>query len=180
VVKAIATGAGSSLVPAIIVGPAWASISEDFSDGLSRKSPDDSGVDARRVLNFIDSTFANDLDLHSFMLYHKGNVVAEGWSWPYASYRPHMMHSLTKSVTASGVGIAIDEGYFSLNDQVVSFFANELPRVIDTKLESMTVKDLLTMQSGHNVSVSGSVFRQIKTSWIEEFFKIPAAYEPGT
>ena len=119
----------------------------NFDDGLPRISPGEAGVDPRAVLDFIDRVFAKQL--HSFMLYRGGHVVAEGWSWPYQKHRPHMMHSLTKSVTACGVGIAIDEGYFSLDDKVISFFRDELPAGVNENLEAMTVRDLLTMQSGH-------------------------------
>lgn len=150
------------------------------SDGLARTNPAEANIDPRIVLNFIDSVFAHDLDLHSFMLYRHGHVVAEGWSWPYASHRPHIMHSLTKSVTACGVGVAVDEGRFALSDRVVSFFSGEVSEPLDAKLSTMTVRDLLTMQSGHAISVSGSVFRPIKTSWVTEFFKIPVVHKPGT
>jgi CubicO group peptidase (beta-lactamase class C family) len=179
-VHGMAAGIGSSLVPLSLYAPAAALGARPYADGLSRQSPDEANVDARVVLDFIDSVFANGLDLHSFMLYRHGDVVAEGWSWPYASHRPHMMHSLTKSVTACGVGIAIDEGYFPLDDAVISFYDDELPAQIDEKLAAMTVRDLLTMQSGHAESVSGPVFRPLRTSWVAEFFKIPVVYAPGT
>ena len=176
-----AASAGRSLLPAAVFAPSinfGATRIEE--DGLTRGSPGDANVDSRVVLNFIDEVFANELDLHSFMLYRHGNVVAESWSWPYESHRPHIMHSLTKSVTACGVGLAIDEGHFSLEDKVVSFFDGELPDVVSDELAAMSVRDLLTMQAGHAESVSGSVFRPIKTSWVVEFFKIPVVSEPGT
>ena len=178
--KSIAACAGSSLVPASMAMPAVRLGATEYDDGLSRIAPGEANVDPRAVLDFVDAVFAHDLDLHSFMLYRRGNVVAEGWSWPCASHRPHIMHSLTKSVTACGVGLALDEGFFSLEDRVVSFFADELPRHVSENLAAMTVRDLLTMQSGHAESVSGSVFRPIKTSWAAEFFKIPVVHEPGT
>ena len=180
VLGALVTGVGYSLVPAAFMSPiaGYASINSD--DGLPRISPGEAGVDPRAVLDFIDRVFAGDLQLHSFMLYRGGHVVAEGWSWPYQNHRPHMMHSLTKSVTACGVGIAIDEGHFSLDDKVISFFPDELPAEINENLEAMAVRDLLTMQSGHAESVSGSVFRQVNTSWVAEFFKIPVVYKPGS
>ncbi len=180
VLGAMATGAGCSLVPVSFMLPGTAHAAATFDDGLPRTSPGEAGVDPRAILDFIDSVFASDLQLHSFMLYRKGHVIAEGWSWPYQPQRPHMMHSLTKSVTACGVGLAIDEGYFSLDDAVVSFFEDELPAVVSTNLAAMTVRDLLTMQSGHAESVSGSVFRQVKTSWVAEFFKIPVVFKPGS
>ena len=151
----------------------------EYADGLSRSSAEEAGIDPRAVLDFVDQVFAHDLDLHSIMLYRHGDVVAEGWSWPYAQHRPHVMHSLTKSVTACGVGRAIDEGYFSLDDRVVSFFDSELPESVDDNLAALTVRNLLTMQTGHAESVSGSVFRQVKTSWVKEFFRIPIVNPPG-
>ncbi|MBP65487.1 MAG: hypothetical protein CL727_06960 [Chloroflexi bacterium] len=180
VFRVITGAAGSSLVPAAMFASSTSQTITQSDDGLERRSPDEVGVDPRVVLNFIDSAFTNKLDLHSFMLYRSGYVVAEGWSWPYQYHRPHMMHSLTKSVTACGVGLALDEGYFSLHDKVVSFFDEALPAVISSKLGSMTIKDLLTMRSGHDISVSGSTFRQVKTSWVAEFFKIPVIHQPGT
>ena len=177
---ALVTGAGYFSLPLAFMYPSTGNASMSSDDGLLRKSPSDTGVDARAILDFVDHIFARDLQLHSFMLYRNGYVVAEGWSWPYQKNRPHMMHSLTKSVTACAVGIAINEGYFSLEDKVVSFFRDELPAGSNENLEAMTVRDLLTMRSGHAESVSGSVFRQVNTSWVAEFFKIPVVYKPGT
>lgn len=108
VVKGIASGVGCSLVPSHLLATA----PDPAGDGLSRASPQAAEVDPRAVLDFIDSTFANDLDLHSFMLYCKGHVVAEGWSWPYASHRPHMMHSLTKKRDGHGCRASHRRGIF--------------------------------------------------------------------
>lgn len=180
VLQGLGVGLGRALVPASMMGPTAALGVNEYADGLTRASPADAGVDARAVLNYIDTLFANDLDLHGFMLYRHGHVVAEGWSWPYASERPHTMHSLTKSVTVCAVGLAISEGRFSLDDRVVEFFPQEAPDDADDKLTAMTVRDLLTMQSGHAESVSGSVFRPIRTSWVDEFFKIPVVHQPGS
>jgi CubicO group peptidase (beta-lactamase class C family) len=47
-------------------------------------------------------------------------------------------------------------------------------------LKEMKLKHLLTMTSGHNRMISGSEWRPLATSWIEEFFKEPVIYEPGT
>jgi len=179
VLGGIAAGAGRSLLPASLLMPATGHAATSFDDGLLRGSADEANVDTRTVLNFIDHVFGHDLDLHSFMLFRHGKVVAEGWSWPYQDHRPHITHSLTKSVMVCAVGLAMDEGHFALDDKVVSFFEDELPANVSSNLEAMTVRDLLTMRAGHAESVSGSVFRPIKTSWIAEFFKIPVVHKPG-
>jgi CubicO group peptidase (beta-lactamase class C family) len=114
------------------------------------------------------------------MLSRGGSVIAEGWWWPYEPQRVHMTHSLTKSVMVSGVGIALDENRFSLDDKVVSFFPDHLPPNPSPNLKAMTVRDLLTMRTGHDHETSGSEWRPLKTSWIAEFMKIPVVYQPGT
>jgi CubicO group peptidase (beta-lactamase class C family) len=149
-------------------------------DGLSRSSPESQGVDPRAIPSFLDDVAALGLELDSFMLYRHGQVVAEGWWWPYRADRVHMMHSLTKSVMVSGVALAMEEGRFGVDDKVISFFKDDLPAKIDDKLAAMTVRDLLTMRTGHAVETSGALWRPIHTSWAAEFFKIPIVYQPGT
>ncbi len=54
------------------------------------------------------------------------------------------------------------------------------PPTPSDNLKAMTVRNLLTMQCGHEKETSGSVWRQIKTSWVAEFMKIPVPITPGT
>jgi CubicO group peptidase (beta-lactamase class C family) len=171
-------GSAAASVPAWVGG--CASVNPARADSLPRRSPSEQGVDSRAVLAFIDEAAAQGVELHSLMLFRRGAVVAEGWWWPYRSDRLHMQHSLTKSVTACGVGLAIAEGRFGLDDKVVSFFEDEVPANAAPGLPQLTVRDLLTMQTGHGEGVSGSVWRQITTSWVAEFFKLPLVHEPGT
>ena len=77
-------------------------------------------------------------------------------------------------------GVAIDEGRFRPDDKVVSFFPEHLPPDPSPNLLAMTVRDLLTMRTGHDHETSGSEWRPLKTSWIAEFMKIPVVYPPGT
>ena len=177
ILKTIAASSGASLIPGSMLSAPMSG--PDYEDGLLRCSPLDTNTDPQTILEFIDRVFALGLDLHSFMLYKNNCVIAEGWAWPYKQELPHITHSLTKSVTATGIGMAIDEGYFSVEDKVVEFFNEELSGSNENKLKHMTIKDLLTMQSGHAKAVSGSVFRQIESSWITEFFKIPVVHNPG-
>jgi len=149
-------------------------------DGLPRSLPERQSVRSASIMAFLEDVERAGLELHSFMLSRGGSVIAEGWWWPYEPQRIHMTHSLTKSVMVSGVGVAIDEGRFSLDDKVVSFFPDRLPPDPSTNLKAMTVRDLLTMRTGHDHETSGSEWRPLKTSWVAEFMKIPVVYQPGT
>ena len=150
-----------------------------FDDGLTRAYPAAHGLDAGRIDAFLDEAARLGVELHSFMMWKGGDVIAEGWWSPYRADRRHMMHSATKSFLSAGIGLAIDEGRFALEDKVISFFPDHLPDDIGANLAAMTVEDLLTQTSGHSHGVSGSIWRSIPTSWIAEFFKIPVVHPPG-
>ena len=147
---------------------------------LPRAAPSEAGVNADEIVAFLADVEAAGLELHGMMLHKDGAVIAEGWTWPYGKDRPRVLHSVAKSVTACAVGLALEEGRFTLQDKVISFFPDDLPEVVDEKLAAMSVEDLLTMRTGHASQVSGSVWRSIDTSWIREFFKIPLVHQPGT
>lgn len=180
--QALSGCCAATFVPAGVLGRAEArelAARAGAEDGLLRGPPEAEGIDPAAILAFLDEVAENGLELHSFMLQRNGKVVAEAWWWPYAPQRPHMMHSLTKSVTGTAVGLALEEGRFALTDPVVSFFPEQLPPRVSDKLAAMTVRDLLTMQTGHAYEVSGTVWRPIETSWVAEFFKIPVSFQPG-
>jgi CubicO group peptidase (beta-lactamase class C family) len=174
---ALGTSAGLLVIPGLA---AHRNSAVSRADGLPRNRPEAHGVDPRAILAFLDDVKAAGLELHSFMLARDGDVIAEGWWSPYRPDLPHMMHSLTKSVAVTGVALALQERLFGIDAKVISFFPDELPAIVSDNLAAMTVRDLLTMRAGHDAEISGSVWRQIKTSWVAEFFKVPVPLKPGT
>ncbi len=150
------------------------------NDGLVRGTPRESGVDANEIMAFLDDAAAAGLELHSLLLHRRDRLVLDAAWWPYRTDKPRITHSVTKSFLACAIGMALEEGRFALSDKVVSFFPMTLAGRIDPKLAAMTIEDLLTMRCGHEAETSGSVWRGKRTSWIDEFFKIPVVHQPGT
>lgn len=150
-----------------------------MTDGFTRATLQDHGIGPAGLQAFFDDAARLGVEFNSFMLWHDGDVVAEAWWWPYRAERVRMMHSATKSFLSAGVGLALDEGRFALQDEVVNFFPEHLPPVVGDKLAAMTVEDLLTQTCGHAHGTSGALWRGIPTSWIAEFFKIPVVFKPG-
>jgi len=147
---------------------------------LPRSAPAEERLSAAGLLGLIDAVESDGLELHSFMLARHGRVVAEGWWHPYSADRVHMLHSVTKALTATGVGLAIHEGLFALDDRVLAYFPEKAAVSVSANLRAITVRDLLTQCSGHGQGTSGSQWRGIATSWIDEFLKIPVPHTPGT
>ena len=62
------------------------------------------------------------LGINSFMLIKNQQVVAEGCFPPYDNDTTHILYSISKSITATALGFAIDEGKVSLDDSISKFF----------------------------------------------------------
>jgi CubicO group peptidase (beta-lactamase class C family) len=119
-------------------------------------------------------------DLHSFVLLRHGNVIAQGWWSPYEREAPHMLFSLSKSFTSTAVGLAIHEGYFTLDDAVTSFFPEDVPARISKNLADMRVRHLLSMSTGHAEDTTPHMVGQRDAKWEKAFFGVPVEYQPGT
>jgi len=93
---------------------------------MRRTTPAQQGIPSQAISGFI--TEVSKLDsLHSVMIARNDCVVAEGWWAPYEPELNHWLFSVSKSVTAIGVGLARSEGLLSLDDAVTSFFPGEMP-----------------------------------------------------
>ncbi|MFT8716809.1 serine hydrolase domain-containing protein [Gluconobacter potus] len=149
------------------------------ASALPRATPSERHVDAGAISAWLDSIEAAGLELHAMMLWRKDAVVAEGWRWPYQPQSRRMTHSVTKSVTACAIGLLVNEGRLSLDDRITSFFP-EAKATSGERTAKITVRHLLEMRTGHASEVSGSIWRGIRTSWTDEFFRIPVVNDPGT
>jgi CubicO group peptidase (beta-lactamase class C family) len=87
------------------------------------------------------------------MLVRHGHVIAEGWWKPYSAQDNHELYSLSKSFTSTAVGMAVAEGTLSIDDEVLKFFPDDAPAAPSANLRAMRVRDLLTMNAGHQDEV---------------------------
>ncbi len=149
-------------------------------DGLERAAPHSVGASGPGIERFVEHAAALGLELHSLMVWKQDRVIAEAWWAPYRAALPHMLHSLTKSFTATGVGLAVADGLIQLDDRVLSFFPDEAPARPGINLATITVRDLLTMRTGHRTGIPGSAWRPLRSSWVRAFFEAPAPEQPGT
>lgn len=147
---------------------------------LQRATPESQGVDSAAVLRFIEAVESQIHELHSFMLLRHGKVVAEGWWSPYRHNDPHMLFSLSKSFASTAVGLAVEEGCFSLDDPVLSFFPDDAPAEVSENLAAMRVRHLLSMSTGHAEDTTPHMVAREDFNWIKAFFNVPVLHAPGT
>lgn len=128
---------------------------------------------------YLQAVQASGSDIHSVMVLQHGKVLLEKWMSEGAPDKPHAMFSCSKTFTSAAVGFAIEEGYFKLEDKVISFFPESLPRKKSRNLKAMTVRDLLTMTCGHATDPTGPAW-QTDEDWVRFFLRQDVAYTPGT
>lgn len=149
---------------------------EPSADLTGVKYPWQAGVSADELAAFVRDIEDSGIELHSIIVIRGGKIAFERYREPYGPDLPHIMYSVSKSVTAIAVGFAIEEGLLSLESKVIDFFPAYRPKKPDERLESMTVRHLLTMTAGKDVTLSSD---KTKVRWLEEFFTAPWCAAPG-
>ena len=132
----------------------------------------------------LDAAFATYLQavadsaeqLHCVMVLQHGKVLEEKFFVPDTA---HILNSVSKTFTATAVGFAIHEGLLSLDDRIVDLFPESLPEQVSDTLGRITVRHLLTMNSGHGTDPTYAV-RSGEGDWVKAFLEWPIQYEPGT
>ena len=142
---------------------------------LPRSTPEAQGISSRAVREFVEAADRINT-LHSFMVVRHGHVIAEGWWKPEAAERPHVLNSVSKSFTATAVGLAIAEGKLGLDDPVLKFFPAEAPPEPSDHLKALKVRHLLTMTGGHDTEPRAANGGPS----VQRFLAHPFVHEPGT
>lgn len=162
-------------------GTAAAPRSPEGRSSLPRSAPERQGVSSAALLECIDALDRIDM-MNSFMLVRHGRVVAEGWWAPYEAATPHILYSLSKSFTSTGVGLAAAEGKLSLDDPVLKYFPEDAPAEPSANLRAMRIRDLLRMNTGHQTEPP-LVFGATGPSndpWTKKFLAHPVPFKPGS
>ena len=149
---------------------------------LPRSAPEAQGIPSPAIKAFLEAAEAKIDALHSVMILRHGVVVAEGWWAPYEKDDPHVMFSLSKSFTSTGIGLAAAEGKLTIDDPVLPYFPEDAPVEPSANLKAMRVRDLLAMSTGQHAddlqkfSFTGPGDERLTHA----FLALPVAHKPGT
>lgn len=155
-----------------------------YPAGLSRKPLPRSTPEAQGVSSAYLERFLRELDacpeikVHSIVILRHGKLIAQANWKPYSGIYAQMVYSLSKSVTAMAVGMAIEEGLFALDDRIAELFSDKMPPppFRRHRVEQITVRHLLNMTSGIRFNEANSVFER---DWLKSYLTSDCAYEPG-
>jgi CubicO group peptidase (beta-lactamase class C family) len=146
--------------------------------------PEEYGIDSAKLADALLTMQQEIPDLNSVILIRDGKVLVDAPYYPYDGDTPHDMASVTKSVTTTLIGIAIDQGKLALDDPVLSFFPDRTIANRDARKEAMTVADLASNTSGLACYREPAEPTQAEMSasdnWVQFTLDLPMMAAPGS
>nr|AGS57566.1 beta-lactamase [uncultured bacterium] len=141
---------------------------------FNRISPEEAGIKSRDILCYIQELEKSGTEMHGIQIMRKDSICAEAWWAPYAPGIRHGLQSLTKTYTATAVGIAYTQGLLNLNDLIIDIFPDETPASPGENLKKLRIRDVLCMGCGMDEMPPPS------KNWIRDFLATPVKKIPGT
>jgi len=147
-------------------------------------TPESQGLDSQALASAIDQIRQKQLGVHSLLVIRHGYVVSDTDFYPYSSAAPHDLASVTKTITSTLTGVAVGNGLLKLDQPLLSFFPKESPAAPDEKKQTITVGNMLHMESGLDCGFlpGEQELEQMKRSpnWVQFALGLPMKYDPGT
>ena len=138
-------------------------------------SPEQVGVGSGGIARFLEDMKRKHLHMHAMMILRHGKVVFEGSFPPWSKDNKHMLFSLSKSFTSTAVGFAVQDGLLKTSDRLIDFFPEKFTGAPCEYMQKITVKHLLTMNTGHKEEP-----QRDGDDWEAAFLRSYIEYEPGT
>jgi CubicO group peptidase (beta-lactamase class C family) len=145
-------------------------------------SPEDQGMNSITLINGIEHLKHENTNIHSLLVIRNDHIVLDLYFYPFQRDFVHDLASVTKSVTALLIGIAIDKGFIKDDNQLVHQYFPEYAINNDTLIK-LKIRDLINMSSGFICSwYNGEKeLQQMNKSqdWIKFMFSLPFESIPG-
>lgn len=146
-------------------------------------TPEAQGIDSATLADALEQIRAKKIPVNSLLIERHGYIVLDSYFYPFADNQAHNAYSVTKSVTASLIGIALREHRLAdLNAPVLSFLPDR--KTDDPRKEGITLAQLLSMTSGLDCRSQGgrNLLQQMLASpdWTGFMLKREIVAPPGS
>ena len=119
------------------------------TQGWRTSTPEAQGMDSRLLAQAVGLIREQDLAVDSLLIVRHGYVVLDAYFYPYTADRLHDVASVTKSITSTLTGIAIEERLIrDLNASLAEFFPEVTSSSSDPRKAGIMIRHLVSMSSG--------------------------------
>ena len=142
--------------------------------GFTMISPREAGIRREAIEQFLARCSQKGLELHRLMILRGGKCCAKIVWAPYGEDDLHPLYSFSKSLTATAIGFARQEGLLRLDERIADIFPEDLPAEPSEHLLKCTIHHLLCMSCGQETESENT-----GKDWRKAFFAHPFLHEPG-
>lgn len=118
--------------------------------------------------------------MKGIVILRRGKVICEAEWAPWDRETPQALWSLSKSFTSCAVGLARSEKRLELGDKLIDFFPEYRSCVTDKRMFDVTLRDLLTMRSGHAQCAVVFAWADTAGDWVRGFLSSQLTFPPGS
>jgi len=148
-------------------------------------TPEQQGLDSNKLADAVEFVLRENIHIHSLLVIRNGALVVDVTFYPFPLASRHDVASVTKSVTSTLIGIAVDRGLIpDVAQPVLGVFADREAADLDERKKAMTLEHLLLMQSGLacvNSPTEETLSRMMGSrDWVRFMLDLPMSEPPGT
>jgi len=153
--------------------------------GWATASPEEMGIDSAPLIEMIDYIRQQNVPVHSVQIVRHGRLVLDSYFYPYRAGMRHDVASVTKSITSTLIGLAIEKGFLEdVHQPLLKIFPDRTAAALDERKRQITVANLLTMQAGWDCGFEPKEARLFEmrrsADWLQFMLDLPMVCEPGT
>ncbi len=163
-----------------------ASVSYYPTNEWQTSTPEAQGMHSKQILEMMTAIKNKGYTIQNISIVRNGYLVLDAYIYPFKDSQKHETYSVTKSVTAALIGIAIDKGYIKdVNQKITEIFPKKKIANLDERKRSLRLKDLLMMASGldcNDASANrwaGTIAMKKSSDWTQYTLDLPMAQTPG-
>ena len=153
------------------------------TNGWQTSSPEEQGFDSAKLAEGLQDIQSKEINIDSLLIIRNGYVVLDAHFVPYDGTFPHDLASVTKSVMATLIAIAADQGKLDLDAPVVSFFPDRTIANLDDRKARLTVRHLTRMVGGLDTNCEDDqatiAAMTSKPDYVQAALDRPMIGEPG-
>lgn len=158
-------------------------VPQKLADNWTISSPEKEGFDQQRLEQVIGEIPMKNPKLDGIVIARNGKLVVDQYFNGYSPFELHKIWSITKMVTGTILGIAVDQDLLSVKDSIHRHLGNySITPLSNTR--TITIEHLITMTSGFEwVELGGpeSAGGQLPYAkdWIDFILNQPHTGKPG-
>jgi len=149
-------------------------------------SPESQGMNSDNLADMLSTIMYSPNSIDSVTIVRNGYIVLDAYFYPFLKDKAHIIHSCTKSITSTLIGIAIDRGFIKdVNHSILDFFPEIIPANMADEKRNISLENILTMATGlecrDNYKYKWQGMRKMwkSNNWTQYMLDLPLIESPG-